>query len=137
MDPRTRLLERIGDINNFDLPRPVVTLEEFFEGNNDPASIGYNLPEPCSPQEFYAFFRKLRAHLNISDVLVEVKDLEESDGWPSTDTIWFVTSLSQSALAKLFEERVRPDEWRNYPPDYPIEVIRSPAGTHAIAAWYD
>lgn len=137
MDPRERLLKRIGDVNNFDLPRPVVTLEEFFEGNEDPASIGYNLNDTYTPQEFYGFFRKLRDLPDVSNVLIEVKDLEDEEGWPSTDTIWFVTSLSEAALARHFEERIRPDEWRTYPPDYPMEPIRCPVGTHAIAAWYD
>jgi hypothetical protein len=137
MDSRTRLLARIGDINNFDLLRPVVSLEEFFEGNEDPGSIGYNLPDPPTPQEFYALLLGLRAHPEITDVLVEVKDLEDPDGWPSADTIWFVTSMTDEELARLFEERIRPDAWPDYPPQYPIEPIRCPPGTHAIAAWYD
>jgi len=44
MNNRERLLERIGDINNFELARPVVSLELFFDGNDDWGSIGYNLP---------------------------------------------------------------------------------------------
>jgi hypothetical protein len=134
---RESLLSRIGDINNFQRPRPVVTLEEYFEDNYDRGSIGYNLPNPYTPQEFFAFFRRLRDHPEIIDVLVEVQDLEDPEGWPSTSMIWFVTSLSQAALAKQFEERVRPDEWRTYPPDYAVEPIRPRAGAQIIGAWYD
>ena len=130
-------MQRIGDINNFDLPRPVVGLEEFFEGNNDYGSIGYNLPDTYSPPEFYAFFRKLRDHPAIADVLIEVKDLEDEDGWPSTDTVWFVTTLTEAELARHFEERVRPDQWISYPPDQPMEPITCPEGHHVIGAWYD
>jgi len=45
MEAHKRLLERInrnGDINYDIVPRPLVTLEEFFEGNKDYGSIGYN-----------------------------------------------------------------------------------------------
>ena len=134
---RESLLARIGDINNFEIPRPIVTLEEFFEGNDDRASIGCNLPEPYTPQEFFAFFKKLRDHPDVSDVLVEIELLDHPDVWPFTSTIWFVTSLSQVVLAKHFEERIRPDEWRTYPPPYPVEPVRSKPGTQVIGAWYD
>jgi hypothetical protein len=52
LEARDRLLARIGDVNDFSRPRPLVTLAEFFEGNTDPASIGYNLPGDPSPQDF-------------------------------------------------------------------------------------
>ena len=38
---KTRI-NRNGDINDPAVPRPLVTLEEFFEGNDDYGSIGYN-----------------------------------------------------------------------------------------------
>lgn len=137
MDFREKLLERIGDINDFTRPRPLVTLEEFFEGNDDPGSIGYDLPDGPSPPEFYAFLSTLRGHAEIADVRIEVKDLEDSDGWPSTDTVWFVTSLTQAGLEGHFDERVRPDEWLRYPPRHPVEPLRIPPGMQGIAAWYD
>lgn len=60
---RARLLDRIGDIgdiNDFSRPRPLVTLEEYFEGNAE-SSIGYNPPDggPGAPA-FYALCRELR-----------------------------------------------------------------------------
>jgi len=134
---RDRLLQRIGDINNLDLPRPVVSLEEFFEGNDDWASIGYNLPDPPSPQEFFEFFKSIRDLDEVEDVLVEVQDLEDPAGWPATDTIWVVTYLSLDSLAKLLPEHFRPDEWINYPPGYSIEKIKIPAKMQAFAIWYD
>jgi hypothetical protein len=40
MDSRERLLQRIGDINDRSRPRPLVTLDEFFDGNDDPGVAG-------------------------------------------------------------------------------------------------
>jgi hypothetical protein len=87
LNPRDRLLRRIGDINNGSGPCPLVTLEEFFEGNHDYGSIGYNLPDPPSPQEFYAFLLQVRSRADVRDVRIAVMDLPDPNGWPSTDTM--------------------------------------------------
>ena len=71
--------ERIGDINNFELPRPVVSLELFFDGNDDWGSIGYNLPDQIAPQQFHAILQSIRDRNEVADVLIEVKDLEDPD----------------------------------------------------------
>jgi len=74
---------------------------------------------------------------DVGEVLVEVKDLEDADGWPATDTIWIVTSMSQSQLRAIVPQRMRPDDWLNYPPDHAIERIHTPVGMRAFAMWYD
>lgn len=63
MTPLERIVERIGrvgDVNEPGTPKPLVTLEEFFDGNEDPGSIGYNLPDPPAPQELYELFKRIR-----------------------------------------------------------------------------
>jgi hypothetical protein len=63
-EAREWLLERVnrdGDINDFSVARPLVGLEEFFEGNDDYGSIGYNFyPDQPAPSEFYALFKGIR-----------------------------------------------------------------------------
>lgn len=138
MDARERLLERIGDINNFDLPRPLVSLELFFEGNNDWGAIGYNLPDSVAPQEFYQILRPIRDRDDVADILIEVSDLEDPDGWPSTDTIWVVTSMTREELDELIPDKIKPDDWLPYPPEVGnIERIDVPDGMKAIGVWYD
>ena len=138
MDARSRLLERIGDINNFDLSRPLVSLEEFFDGNNDWGSIGYNLPDEVAPQEFYQILRPIRERDDVANVLIEVKDLEDPDGWPSTDTIWVVTTMAREQLNALIPEKIKPDDWLTYPPEVgETEPIAVPNGMQAIGIWYD
>ena len=137
-DPRMSLLARIGDINNFDLPRPVVSLEEFFEGNDDWGSIGYNLPDPVSPQDFYRILQSIRDRPDVADVLIEVKDLEDPEGWPSTDTIWVVTSTSRDELDQMIPDNIKPDDWLSYPPEHTsMEPISVPSGMQAYGIWYD
>lgn len=134
---RQRLLARIGDINDFSKPRPLVTLEEFFEGNDDRSSIGCNLSDQPTPDEFYKMLRAIRDQPEVVSVVVEVKDLEDPDGWPSTDTIWIVSRWSRQDLESFVPDRYRPDEWIAYPPDHAIEKLRVPIEMNAIGMWYD
>lgn len=136
------LLAKIGDINDFTRPRPLVSIEDFFTGNRDPGSTGYNLAEEVGPQEFFSLLKRLRTRPDVADIRIEVKDVEEP-GWPSTDTIWLITSATSEEVRGWFPERMAPDEMvEGFPnPDDPQgphpESYEVPAGYSAIAAWYD
>ncbi len=92
-------INRYGDINDPATPRPLLTLEEFFEGNTDYASIGYNFySDQPAPSEFYALFKTIRDMREVADIRVEVKDHEDAEGWPATDTVWVITSASVEDL---------------------------------------
>lgn len=90
--------------------KPVVSLEEFFEGNEDYGSIGCNLDMPYreppppdtrgwlrrilrpelvrpvptaphpGPQGFYKVLRAVRERADVQDVLVEIEEFDEADG---------------------------------------------------------
>jgi hypothetical protein len=50
-------ISQYGNINDPNKPKPLVTLEDFFIGNNDFGSVGYNFyPDQPSPHEFYEHF---------------------------------------------------------------------------------
>ena len=91
------------------------------------------------PEEFYAFLRTIRERQDVVDIRIEVKDQEDPDGWPSTDTIWFITSASASDVRKWFPDRLAPDEvlkgfdslTKN------VELYEVPEGMNVIGAWYD
>jgi hypothetical protein len=111
LDCRVRLLRRIGDINDFDRPRPLVTLDEFFQGNDDPASIGYNLPAAPTPAQFHALLSEIAARPEVADVRIEVKDMEDPDGWPATDTIWIITTASAETVRTWFPDHLARTTW--------------------------
>ncbi len=139
LSSRSQLLERIGDINDFSKPRPLVTLREFFEGNADYSSIGYNLPDPPSPAEFYSFLKQVEARDDVREVRVQVQQLEDANGWPSTDTLWIITSATAEEVAGWFPERIAPDDVLNgFEADSTmLEPLDVPPGMNAIGAWYD
>jgi len=139
MRPRDRLLARIGNINDFSRPRPLVTLEEFFEGNNDPASIGYNLPDPPAPQAFYKLLSEIRKMAGVSDVRIQIQDLEDPDGWPSTDTIWIITTATPNEVRAWFPKQLAPDDvFDGFEGSASnIEKYSIPKGMRAVGVWYD
>jgi hypothetical protein len=138
-DARTRLLARIGNINDFSRPRPLVTLAEFFEGNNDYASIGYNLSDSPSPPEWYQLLQGIAKRPEVKDVRIEVKDLEDPSGWPSTDTIWIVTTASPEQVRTWLPKRIAPDEIIEGFEESasPVEHYDVPTGHRALGLWYD
>ena len=130
-------LNRDGHFGDSQTPRPLLSLEEFFDGNDSYSSIGYNFSPQPSPYEFFECFKAIRQRANVHDVLVQVNDMESPD-WPSTDTLWVITSASNnevnSWLGETFEADDLLDGWEHGPSlqSYPI-----PAGMRAVGIWYD
>ena len=113
MTPIQQITERInrnGDVNNPQTPRPLLTLEEFFEGNDCVGSIGCNLTPTPSPAEFYDLLKKIRGRDDVADVLVEVTMHDDLNSWPFSDTVWIITTAAPGEVAEWFDECVRPDD---------------------------
>jgi hypothetical protein len=84
-------------------PSPVVTLEEFFDGNDDTGSIGCNLLLP-GPQFFYEILKSIRSRPDVQDVLVAISDLDVGDDfWPFSDRVYVLTSASAEDVARWAE----------------------------------
>jgi hypothetical protein len=130
-------VNRNGPINEPRVPRPLLTLEEFFEGNDYYGSIGCNLPAAVYPHEFFEVFQKLRDRPDVADVLVEVKSWDDPEDWPFSDTVWVITSLSRQDIQQRLGKRLRGDVLRVGWPEHPIECVEVPPGTRPIAVWWD
>ncbi len=137
-----RLSERIhqqGDLKDQEIPRPLVTLEEFFEGNHDFASIGFNLDPPASPQATYRLFRSIRDKAHVQDVRVMVMGQEEPDSWPWSDTVWIITSATPYEVRDWLGEQFRADSLiLGFARDSrKVEPYQLPQGMSAIGVWWD
>ena len=137
-----RLLKRInrqGDLRDQANPSPLVTLEEFFVGNSDFGSIGYNFNPPLPPQEFFGFFRSIREKPEVFDVRVQVNGQEEPDRWPWSDTIWIITSAKADEVGRWMGEHFRADALLiGFEQDCrKLEEYRFPEGMNAIGVWWD
>src|SRR5688500_15349378 len=94
MTDREKLIAKIEAQNPPDeLPEIVVSLEDFFTGNNDRGSIGANLgPNQPPIAEFYRALREIRAKPEVQDVLVRIYDYDDPTSWPYTDTVYIISS---------------------------------------------
>ena len=142
MSPPPSLVARInqnGDINDSATPKPLITLEEFFEGNDDYGSIGYNFcPNQPPPAEFFAFFKQIRERPGVFDVRVEVSQHEVADEWPSSDTIWIITRSTPDVVSSWLGERFRADDLIvGWPEIGNRELLLVPEGMQIIGVWWD
>jgi hypothetical protein len=100
---RTELIERIKVLGlpRSDRPLPLVTLEEFFFGNDDYGSIGCNLTPMLGPQVFFEKLESIRSQPNVQDLLVEVTEVEEEDWdvWPFSDRVYIFTDRTAEDVA--------------------------------------
>jgi hypothetical protein len=140
MNPPDHLRDRItgnGPINDLSTPRHLLTLEEFFEGNDDYGSIGCNLPDSVYPSEFYEVFKRIRERPDVADVRVEIKSWDVPEEWPHSDTVWVIMSLAKQDIHQYLGKLLHGDAvsvgWR----EYPIEKVEVPPGMRPLGVWWD
>ena len=140
MNPLERITERVnrnGPVDDPSTPRPLLTLDEFFTGNDVVGSIGCNLSPVPEPAQFLALLSAISARPDVADVRVQVSMFDDPD-WPFSDIVWVVTSASAEAVSSWFPEGIRPDDvMAGWPPDYPVEDCPVPAGMQPVACWWD
>lgn len=117
---------------------PVVSLELFFDGNEDPGSIGCNLSDHPGPDGFYRVLSAIRDRPDVYGVWVGISEVMDPDEWPFSDHIYFVTTASpaevRSWAVELSPEEPGDDWWNGVPPLQPIEV---PPQARLVTLWWD
>lgn len=90
---------------------PIVSLEDFFVGNEDLGSIGCNLMKHPGIDQFYQILKKIRDKAEVYDILVEIYEFDETDEivWPFSERIHILTSGSQE-MVKEWVLPLMPDE---------------------------
>lgn len=140
MSPLQRITERVtrlGDPENPSTPRPLVTVDEFFSGNDVVGSIGCNLASQPRPDEFYVLFREISQRRDVKDVRVKITAFDMAE-WPFSDTVYIMTSAPLEEVQRWFPDRLRPDEfWEGFLADEKYEPYQIPAGVRPVAAWWD
>jgi hypothetical protein len=137
LDYITERVNRNGDVNEMDTPRPLLTLTEFFSGNDFVGSIGCNLIPTPTPFEFYRFFETLLDRPDVADVRVQVTMFDTPE-WPFSDTVWVITSAAPDEVARWFPEETRPDECSvGWTEGMTFEPYVLPEGMHPVACWWD
>jgi len=118
-------------------PGPTVSVEEFFEGNDDLGSIGCNLASHPGVDKFYEVFADLRSRSDVQDVLVEIRDLVDEHSWPFADTVFVLTSMSQDNL-RILIAALDPDEVGPFPLEsIPRDLPQLEDGMKVLGVWWD
>jgi hypothetical protein len=139
---RKRLIEKIKEIG---LPfskgsaLPLVSLEDFFTGNDDLGSIGCNLVNHPGIPAFYERLKQIRERPDVQNVMVGVYEVEEEDPsmWPFSELIYIVTTASKAEVENWVEE-LEPDEIEEgYFLEAPFNPPTVPLGYKLYNVWWD
>ena len=142
MNYRRELIEKIKQIGlpSSDRPLPVLSLEDFFIGNEDYGSIGCNLSEHPGPSVFFEKLKEIRMRDSVQDVLVEVNEVEESDEsmWPFSDRVYILSSAAREEVTD-WVSTLMPDEieegFANGEPPASAPSVRE--GIKVYGVWWD
>lgn len=117
---------------------PMLTLEEFFDGNTDEGCIWCNLSDPPPLADIRSFLESIRDRADVDNVYVMVTSWDGGNYWPFSDTIWIVTSASEEEVADWIPEEYAPDEISTgFFDHYKCEQPPIPPGMAAVSLWYD
>ena len=117
---------------------PVVGLDLFFEGNDDPASIGCNLAGHPGTATFHRVLRAVRDRPEVEDVQVGITEVMAPDEWPFSDHVYVVGTMSAEQVAAWCAP-LRPDDarygwWRGVAPRRLADV---PPEVNVVHIWWD
>ena len=88
----------------------VVSLEDFFNGNDDLGSIGCNLGnEQPLVAEFYRVLKNIRSRPEVQDVLVRICDYSDPTSWPFSDAVHIITTAGHETV-NAWVASLKPDE---------------------------
>lgn len=123
-----------------DSPLPVVSLEDFFEGNDDFGSIGCNLleREHPGPAGFFSVLEEIRNRPEVQDVLIEILEADEDDQWPFSERVYILARASLSDVSQWLEPLFASEVDEGIPWKCPSAAF--PAlmpGFVVYAAWWD
>jgi hypothetical protein len=142
MSLRQQLIKKIkaqGE-SGFDKPFPVVSLEDFFTGNNDLGSIGCNLDEHPGMERFFAVLKSIRARPEVQDVLVTIYEYDEQDDttWPFSERVYVLTSAPAVDLAEWAKE-LQPTEVLDdgFVGGVPPAAPKLRPGIKVLSLWWD
>jgi hypothetical protein len=134
MDKKSRILNEIKG-SGFPEKEVAVTMDDFFEGNNDMASIGVNLyPHQPGPQEFYEVFKEIKALEKTEDIYVRISDAEEGE-WFYTDAVYIVGNWTAEEIKEIVKD-LKPDEiYEGWMYGKPVNIPQT--NNKVLSLWWD
>jgi hypothetical protein len=117
--------------------RPAVPIERYFDGNDDEASIGCNLPEHPGMDAFRAVLVGLTRRPDVEAVYALIAEVDPGeDFWPYTDTVVVFGTIKAEDLEHALG-KVEPDEVSSASDFGVADELLSKHSAPALAAWWD
>ena len=118
----------------------VVSLEDFFTGNNDPGpsvcNLGDEQPTPSRSFSETLLFT-IRNRPDVQNVLVRICEYDDPTSWPFTDTVYILTSAPLEDVQRWVSP-LKPDEvcgeWMYGPPP---KAPEPESGMTPYSIWWD
>lgn len=138
MRPPATLLASIREQSVDSDVRPVVSLEAFFDGNEDLGSIGCNLSPHPGVATFYSVLRAIRDRDDVQDVLVGITEDMGDEEWPFSDTVYILTRAGAHDVQR-WAARLQPDstDGENESPALPAHAPVLLPDHHVVTLWWD
>ena len=133
----TKRVNRNGDPDDPRTPTALLTLAEFFDGNDVVGSIGCNLIPTPTPAEMREVLEGILERPDVKDIRVQVTMFDDPE-WPFSDTVWLMTSAPTSEIAGWFPDDLAPDDvWEGWQEGVSYEPYEVPEGVRPVACWWD
>lgn len=134
MAKRDRIVARL-----LEEPEPqLVPIAEYFDGNDDPGSIGCNLAKHPGIAAFRDILVGLTKRPDVAAVYALISEVDPGpDCWPFTDIILVIGAIAAATLAQLLKP-LQPDEvgMASDFANVPQEIVTQHPGP-MLAAWWD
>ncbi|MEM9969861.1 MAG: hypothetical protein AAF762_02000 [Pseudomonadota bacterium] len=112
---------------------PLVTLDEFFDGNSDDGSI-----QAAPVDVARGALRDIRNRTDVADVRLGITQWEGPSTWPLAEYIYVVTSAGLSDVKNwLKEANIWVSELSDKEDHFPREELDVPPGHRVVWAWID
>ncbi|HAA18080.1 MAG TPA: hypothetical protein DCR93_24250 [Cytophagales bacterium] len=144
LEKRNALVEQYDLLHFYDKTAPVfLTLDEFFNGNHDEASIAPNLDTKLRVAEYYSLLKEVREDKKIVEVLVELKDVIlyennqlNDNEWFYTDVIYFIGDITPEEIAARVKD-LQPDEVAYTEDERIMGLDERYEGNKIVYIWWD
>src|SRR5260221_7699113 len=111
-DAREKLIGKLRqlkpDLIDSNVSNPVVSIEDYFEGNDDQGSICYNVNEHPGLEAIHGVLKTIRGRLDVQDVLVSCQ-FEDENVWPYSSHLYIYTSATKTDV-ECWVDVIRQDE---------------------------
>jgi hypothetical protein len=119
-------------------PEPqIVSVERFFDGNDDSGSIGCNLTEHPGMDKFRDVLTGLLRRPDVEAVYAQISELDPGEGcWPFTDIVLVVGSIPDDELRSAVSA-LEPDEVAAAKDFGVSPAVIEKHGSPVLTVWWD